>query len=168
MALTCPNCRSSQLNGTIFCLECGASLLTDSTSESTREIGAGAEPITAGLSAKAVSGTNSDRSITLIVAHTGDRLRLEVTDELLIGRKDPSKDIHPDIDLGPQGGYDAGISRRHAILAHRDNGYVIEDLGSANGTFVNGRRLAPQAAVQLRSGDELKCGTMVFRVEIGA
>jgi predicted component of type VI protein secretion system len=40
-------------------------------------------------------------------------------------------------------------------------------LGSANGTFVNGRRLAPQAAVQLRSGDELKCGTMVFRVEIG-
>jgi hypothetical protein len=167
MAITCPNCRSGQLNGTIFCLECGASLVSDSASESTREIGSGATPITAGLSTKAGNDAKSGPSITLIVAHTGDRLRLEVTDELLIGRKDPGKGIHPDIDLGPQGGYDAGISRRHAILSHHNDSYNIEDLGSANGTFVNGRRLAPQAAVQLRSGDELKCGTMVFRVEIG-
>lgn len=168
MAITCPNCRSAQLNGTIFCLECGASLLTDSAIETTREIGSGAEPFTAGLSAKAINSATNGRAVTLIVAHTGERLRLEVEDELLIGRKDPGKGIHPDIDLGPQGGYDAGISRRHAILANRDGTYIIEDLGSANGTFVNGRRLAPQAAVQLRSGDELKCGTMVFRVEIGA
>ena len=146
MAIICPNCRANQLNGTIFCLECGASLLTDSASESTRQIGAGAEPVTSGLSAKAESATTIGHTITLIVAHTGERLRLDVTDEILIGRKDPGKGIHPDIDLGSQGGYDAGISRRHAILANRDGGYIIEDLGSANGTFVNGRRLAPQAA----------------------
>ena len=38
----------------------------------------------------------------------------------------------------------AGVSRRHAILAHKNSLYTVEDLGSANGTFVNGQRLAPQ------------------------
>jgi pSer/pThr/pTyr-binding forkhead associated (FHA) protein len=167
MAVKCPNCASAQLDGTIFCLECGASLMTDSATESTREIGAPAGPMTAGLSAKSGS-VGQSQQLTLIVVHTGQRLLLAVEDELLVGRADANKGITPDIDLGPQGGLEAGVSRRHAILAHRSGDYQIEDLGSANGTFVNGRRLAPQAAVSLRSGDEVKCGMLVLRVEFGA
>jgi pSer/pThr/pTyr-binding forkhead associated (FHA) protein len=86
---------------------------------------------------------------------------------MVIGRADPNKGITPDIDLGPEGGFDAGVSRRHAVLAHSSGAYTVEDLGSANGTYVNGRRLTPQAVVPIRSGDELRCGTLVLRIEIG-
>jgi len=41
----------------------------------------------------------------------------------------------------------------------------VEDLGSANGTFVNGRRLAPQTPTAIEDSDELKCGTLLIRVE---
>ncbi len=51
-----------------------------------------------------------------------------------------------------------GISRRHARLFQQNNGYAIEDLGSSNGTFVNGERLA--APRQLFSGDFDPPGTV--------
>jgi len=58
------------------------------------------------------------------------------------------------------------ISGTHARLSvHSDDEIYIEDLGSANGTFVNGRRLAPQTPTAIEQGDELKCGTLLIRVE---
>ncbi|MFN8570296.1 MAG: FHA domain-containing protein [Kouleothrix sp.] len=103
--------------------------------------------------------------ITLVIMNSGRRISLDIADDLLIGRKDNARGIFPDIDLGLDGGYDSGVSRRHAILACSNGAYSVEDLGSANGTFVNGRRLAPQLATRLSSGDELKCGTLLMRVE---
>ena len=168
MAIICPHCQSNQFDGTIFCLECGASLMTDLVHESTRQIGAGSTP------AGALPGINPSKTasigstITLVVVQSGTRLHLDAAEQLLIGRKDPAKGIYPDIDLGPEGGYDAGVSRKHAILSHRQGRFVVEDLGSANGTFVNGKRLDPQTPIPLRSKDELRCGTLALRVEVEA
>jgi hypothetical protein len=50
---------------------------------------------------------------------------------------------------------DVTVSRNHAVLIKRDDGYVVEDQGSLNGTFVNRRRI--DTAV-LSSGDELQIG----------
>jgi pSer/pThr/pTyr-binding forkhead associated (FHA) protein len=97
--------------------------------------------------------------------NSGRRITLDISDDLLIGRKDNTRGIFPDVDLGLDGGYDAGVSRRHAILSYHDGAYHIEDLGSANGTFVNSQRLAPQATAALANGDELRCGTLLLRVE---
>ncbi len=168
MAIICPHCQTNQFDGTIFCLECGASLLDELAQESTRQIGAGSTP-TGGLPALNPSKTASiGVAITLVVVQSGTRLRLDPAEQLLIGRKDPAKGIYPDIDLGPEGGYDAGVSRKHAILSHRQGRFVVEDLGSANGTFVNGKRLEPQTPIPLRSKDELRCGTLALRVEVEA
>jgi len=57
---------------------------------------------------------------------------------------------------------DHGVSRAHASIATRENGAVVTDLDSTNGTFVNGRRIATQA---LRDGDELRFGNTVMRFE---
>jgi hypothetical protein len=51
---------------------------------------------------------------------------------LLIGRVSPSRNIHPDIDCTS----DTGVSRRHAQLTTDGQRWFVEDLGSANGTFV--------------------------------
>jgi pSer/pThr/pTyr-binding forkhead associated (FHA) protein len=99
------------------------------------------------------------------IMNSGRRINLEIGDDLLIGRKDNARGIFPDVDLGLDGGYDAGVSRRHAILAHKQDVFTIEDLGSSNGTFINGRRLDPQSPAPIEHGDELKCGTLLIRVE---
>ncbi|MHB8193452.1 MAG: FHA domain-containing protein [Bellilinea sp.] len=52
-----------------------------------------------------------------------------------------------------------GVSRRHARLIQQDQGYLLEDLGSSNGTFVNGERIS--TGVQLKNGDEVRLGQAV-------
>jgi FHA domain-containing protein len=56
---------------------------------------------------------------------------------------------------------DDAISRRHAEIALRGGVCVIRDLGSCNGTFVNGRAIR---RARLRSGDELQLGETFIRV----
>jgi len=54
------------------------------------------------------------------------------------------------------------ISRRHALLRVRPEGGIVKDLGSANGTFLNGHRLTD--SMQVAPGDELKFGELPFIV----
>ncbi len=51
---------------------------------------------------------------------------------------------------------DAEVSRKHARLIMKGSGYVLEDLGSTNGTFVNGNRLS--GSIPLKSGDSVSFG----------
>jgi hypothetical protein len=55
---------------------------------------------------------------------------------------------------------DPGVSRQHARITWRETGYAIEDLGSANGTFVNGERLTVPRL--LRDGDAIGLGQAVL------
>jgi FHA domain len=54
---------------------------------------------------------------------------------------------------------DAEISRKHSRLTFQGGKYVLEDLGSTNGTFVNGQRLA--GPVVLKSGDVVSFGEQI-------
>ena len=60
---------------------------------------------------------------------------------------------------------EAEVSRHHCMLRGRGEQYTLSDLGSSNGTFLNGNRLRSQATLQ--DGDELRIGRHRFRVEIG-
>jgi pSer/pThr/pTyr-binding forkhead associated (FHA) protein len=55
--------------------------------------------------------------------------------------------------------YDAGVSRRHCRIFSEGDGYIVEDMGSANGTKVNG---APVKTQPLSDGDTLTLGPVVF------
>ena len=55
----------------------------------------------------------------------------------------------------------AGISRHHARLTPTDEGLIVEDLGSANGTYLNGRRIPSELA---RNGEEIAFDTLRFQV----
>jgi FHA domain len=78
--------------------------------------------------------------------------------EMRIGRCSPSRGLEPEIDLtGPP--TDPGISHLHAVLiADEDGGWTVYDPGSANGTQVNGREMAPGSQVRLRGGDRISLG----------
>ncbi len=54
------------------------------------------------------------------------------------------------------------VSRTHARIARRNGGYAVEDVGSSNGTFVNGERVTPGEARSLRPGDTIRVGPVRF------
>ena len=56
--------------------------------------------------------------------------------------------------------HDASLSSEHASIEFVDEGFRLRDLGSMNGTVVNG---ADVMACELKNGDELRLGALVFR-----
>jgi pSer/pThr/pTyr-binding forkhead associated (FHA) protein len=66
--------------------------------------------------------------------------------------------------LTPDGGLDGGVSRRHARIHKQRTQFFIEDLGSANGTFLNGQRLTPYLPHPLRDKDEIQLGRVRMQI----
>ena len=78
--------------------------------------------------------------------------RVEVDAELVLGREDAGLTID-----------DEELSRRHAVIRPGEGGIEIEDLGSTNGTFVNGSRI--DGPTRLAGGDTVKIGRSVLEIE---
>lgn len=75
---------------------------------------------------------------------------------LRIGRRDPRQNHYPELDLAE---HDRGIASRHHATIQRDGDfYTITDLGSTNGTLVNGALITARAPQRLRQGDRIKIG----------
>jgi hypothetical protein len=78
--------------------------------------------------------------------------------ETTIGRRDPVTGINPDIDLTPADAQ-RSISRRHAkILRREDRFFLREEVGTMNGTFVNGNRVETGVPIEFKEGDEVRFG----------
>jgi pSer/pThr/pTyr-binding forkhead associated (FHA) protein len=67
------------------------------------------------------------------------------------------------VDLTPYGAADLGVSRQHAQISYA-GAYTISDIGSTNGTWLNQARLSAHKPYSLRSGDEIRLGTLRLTV----
>jgi pSer/pThr/pTyr-binding forkhead associated (FHA) protein len=85
---------------------------------------------------------------------------------MIVGRSDPQSNSFPDVDLGPYGGLDMGVSRRHFRLTRTGDQFYIEDLGAMNGTVVNGQKLPPYTLQPIRPSDRITLGKMEMRFEL--
>ncbi|MEM1206691.1 MAG: cyclic nucleotide-binding domain-containing protein [Acidobacteriota bacterium] len=89
---------------------------------------------------------------------SGIDFRLSAGSETTIGRRDPVTGINPDIDLTPADSQ-RSISRRHAKIFRRgDKFYLREEIGTMNGTFINGERVETGVPVEFKEGDEVRFG----------
>ncbi len=166
----CRNCGSREMDGTIFCSECGDNLTRQQHQrQTTASLVHNQSDLNLPAQATVVPAPDSipttNDTLNLVVLNSGRRLVLEFGTPLLVGRTDPKTGEVPDIDLGRDSGYDAGVSRRHARIFKQDTYCVLEDLKSANGTFINGRRILPHQPMSLQNGDEIRFGKLLLRVE---
>ena len=108
-----------------------------------------------------------DLTARLVEITTGIAFPLAAGKETTVGRIDPVTGINPEVDLTPVDGK-RSISRRHARVKREADGSfsVVEDVGTMNGTFVNGVRLAAGRPVPVASGDTVVFGTIQCRFEI--
>lgn len=95
---------------------------------------------------------------------TSHILRAPAAESFFFGRRDVDRNVFPDIDLSPYGGLKEGVSREHARLVAKDNRILVQDMGSSNGTFINGEKLQGNETRRLRDGDDLQLGYMNLQV----
>lgn len=100
--------------------------------------------------------------LKIIHSISGASFSFNITKEAnLIGRNDPARGITPEIDLG-QFDSSGKISRRHAMVHFDGKDFFIEDLGSANGSMLNGAVLPAQQRKKLNPGDQVYLGETVL------
>lgn len=161
----CPYCGTENREGLLFCEECGHGL-TDIASEPTvptRRL----EDSLDELSARATWGTASFGQTSSVIVHIRDATEpvvLNLSERMVFGRADTTSPRQPDVDLTPFGALEKGVSRIHAAIERSDDVLTLVDMGSSNGTHLNGQRLAPDQPRVLRDGDEVRLGKLVAHI----
>jgi hypothetical protein len=163
--IICVYCKYENREGTLFCEQCGSSLYAEGSGSavSTRHL----EDEPDDLDARATWGTarfDISSAIIMKLRDTTEPIIITPADETVFGRVDAASGTKPDLDLTPFGALDKGVSRLHAALRRGEETLTLVDLGSVNGTFLNGQRLIPNQPRVLRDGDEIRLGKMVLHI----
>jgi hypothetical protein len=162
---TCPNCSHRNREGFLYCEECGHRIDKEGTSATlpTRKLAQSAdEPVN-----RATWGTarfDPHSSIIIHIRDAAEPLILEPHQEIVFGRIDSNSIRKPDLDLTPYGALEKGVSRIHAAIYRHEDTLTLVDMGSANGTHLNGQRLSPSQPRVLRDGDEIRLGMLVAHI----
>jgi serine/threonine protein kinase len=101
-----------------------------------------------------------------LIVHTTGQIFTLREGELVIGREDPKREIHPDIQINQINEQAATLGRMHARITFKDGTWLIEDLNSRNKTRLNGIVLPPYEAHPLKNGDALQFGRVEARFEM--
>ena len=164
--IICSNCKHSNMAGAMFCSECGAQLLGKDTlttqNITTEQFAKVSTRVTADEAYQPFDGSDAWGSLHLL--DTGQVLPLSTRNEFTMGRVSEGQPIMPDIDLSPYQAYAAGVSRLHAVIKRDGVRIIFIDLGSANGTYINGKRLVPNVEQVLSHGDIIALGKLKLQV----
>jgi pSer/pThr/pTyr-binding forkhead associated (FHA) protein len=105
---------------------------------------------------------------TLTITFPSGQAYVMQGDEINVGRSDVAQNWHPELDVIPYGGGapDLGVSRHQARLIRQNGGFAVVDVGSTNGTYVNGRAVPYNQPTPLHDGDTLSFGALNTHVSI--
>jgi hypothetical protein len=162
--IKCPTCGEEAMEGALLCKQCGTyfptggHLSTDPLNE---------EHIKTPVAFPRPSFDTVPLGSTLILRDQDNDREFVVPRKMssaLIGRNDRLAGLLVDINLADEEGKTHGISRRHARIRFVNERYLIEDLESLNGSFLNDRKLVPFIPEILHDGDTLRLGSISFSV----
>jgi hypothetical protein len=156
----CENCGKPNPAHEAYCYACGHILPAGLQSIATHNL-PGDQPLKPQLR----WGTAFFGEHMILRVHVRDANELIETqfrNECLLGRV--QHDTINSIDFSLYGAVELGVSREHAKLTRQSATIMVQDLGSTNGTFLNGQKLLPYQPRVLRNEDELNLGNLVLRV----
>jgi hypothetical protein len=164
----CPSCGKRHPENTLFCDECGAYLLSE---ERKRTDPLAVEDVDwmetdFGTASLFVNQSAQPMTVRLFIQDSGREVEFTLAKEVSVGRLDPATATFPDIDLTTDGALEKGVSRRHAKITRKGAEVFLEDLGSVNGTLLNGKRLTPYLPHVLSDEDEIRVGRLFMRIHI--
>ena len=153
--IICRTCQHQEVEGALFCSECGAALQPKGTQAIT----------TTGMGNLSTTPPKRDipldfDAMALQILEGGQLISLPEKNELTMGRISEGQVIMPDIDLTSYHAYESGVSRLHAVLKKKNGKATIMDLRSSNGTYVDGTRLTPESEHVLSHGSILSLGKL--------
>ena len=167
----CRVCRTRYVTNTIYCTECGAYLLeAEETPTDPIELSQipwmGESTIAHALDLDLPD--TGPLSVGLIIGEGARRRQLQVSlvKSIRLGRSDPIQNIFPEVDLTDDLALEFGVSREHARIFGRGRAIMVEDMGSTNGTLLNGKRLDPYMPEPLKHGDQLQLGKLLIDVRL--
>lgn len=167
--IVCPNCNHREVAGALFCSECGAQLVSMNRL-TTQSIGRPSGPLSDAAvpppDAPATIAAGIDAVISLYLVDSGQLLNLAGRTEFTLGRVAEGQPILPDVDLSPYEAFSLGVSRLHASLKLANERVIITDLGSSNGTRVNGQKIVPHLEYPLNHGDMIALGKLKIQILI--
>ena len=144
--MICTECQMENIDGALFCEECGARLESE-------------EPI------QEMEVAGGEAQSLVLAAADGTRMDVPAKEEVVVGREDPVSEVFPDMDLTDLNGMDNGVSRKHAIIHRAGTQYTLEDLDSTNGTYINKKRIQSRVPEPFTAGDEIKFGKLTLTVQ---
>jgi hypothetical protein len=149
--IKCGACGAENPATEAYCEDCGAGLG-----------GAPATPV--GEPVAPVAATPPAANCAKLILVTGGKEFPLNKDVMTIGRRSPADGVYPDVDLTDHDP-ESYVSRRHAQVIHQGGQFIFEDVGSANGSFVNNVRATKGNQSVLKDNDQVRLGKteMLFK-----
>lgn len=162
--IVCPICQHKNLLGAKRCAQCGVSLTGNTTTM--RVSDEKVEQVLGDLSyAPPEHRVAIAEGLVFYIAGEVQPLTIRGRDEIVLGRHvdegQPPADV---LDLSSYHGHLLGVSRRHARVKVEGEECLLEDLNSTNGTWLNEKRLTPNAPYILNNGDQVRLGQLILFV----
>ncbi|MCI0708590.1 MAG: FHA domain-containing protein [Chloroflexi bacterium] len=163
--ITCPTCQTENDPGNDLCQHCGrwlgdeksATLLGPTTIHLRDEILQRLEQQGRFQDALHLS----DNELVIRVANKEAIIRMKYEHPIVLGRQAKLRtDLLSFVDLSEYEAYALGVSRKHAQLQREGDYFLLTDLGSANGTYINGQRMKVHMQYQLETGQQIMLGEL--------
>ncbi|NWG18355.1 MAG: FHA domain-containing protein [Chloroflexi bacterium] len=110
---------------------------------------------------QAIAPESRRNSVVLFVGGHGDvPIPLVVTQAVSFGRAGSTGSLKNHVDLTRYDAVNYGVSRLHMILHNKDGKFMVEDLDTVNGTYINGDPIQPRQPTPVKNGDEIRLGQL--------
>jgi hypothetical protein len=168
--ILCPTCQNKEPSGALFCSECGARLVvleiptTNAIDRNQTGLLMFQPRAPSPPPAPSTVIGLPEAAVSLHLIESGMILHLSGQNEYTLGRVSEGQPILPDVDLSPYEAFSQGVSRLHSALKLNNQRVFITDLGSSNGTRVNGQKIMPNVDYPLNHGDVVALGK--FKIQI--
>ncbi len=163
MTIKCPSCSFEEIEGAIFCSECGEKLFDHDGKTETKKF-QDSQSLFEGIPTPPAPSSGSLSDLKLLLVRTGQLINLPNKDEFTVGRVSEGQAILPDVDLNDYDAYSLGVSRLHITFRKKNDSLYVVDLGASNGTRVNKQRVSPYQEILLTHGDLIAMGGFMVQI----